>query len=52
MRFLGIASLLDDVVCGNDRGIIPKPSPHCAMQICKRLDQKNKPEHRQSSTYA
>ncbi|KAK6025357.1 haloacid dehalogenase-like hydrolase, partial [Ostertagia ostertagi] len=38
MRLLGIASLLDDVVCGNDHGIIPKPSPHCAIQICKRLE--------------
>ncbi|KJH46841.1 haloacid dehalogenase-like hydrolase [Dictyocaulus viviparus] len=37
MRDLGIANLLDDVVCGNDPGIIPKPSPHCALQICKRL---------------
>ncbi|VDO60161.1 unnamed protein product [Heligmosomoides polygyrus] len=37
IRILGIASLLDDVVCGNDVGIIPKPSPHCAVQICKRL---------------
>ncbi|XGW21871.1 hypothetical protein V3C99_004657 [Haemonchus contortus] len=38
LRILGIASLLDDVVCGNDSGIIPKPSPLCAIQICKRLD--------------
>ncbi|VDM55901.1 unnamed protein product [Angiostrongylus costaricensis] len=38
MRVLGIANLLDMVVCGNDVGIIPKPSPHCAIQICKRLD--------------
>uniref|UniRef100_A0A1I7WK49 HAD family hydrolase n=1 Tax=Heterorhabditis bacteriophora TaxID=37862 RepID=A0A1I7WK49_HETBA len=37
MRILGIAPFLDDVVCGNDPGIIPKPSPHCAMQICKRV---------------
>lgn len=35
---LGIHDLLDDVVCGNDPGIVPKPSPHCAMQICKRLN--------------
>ncbi|KHJ97437.1 haloacid dehalogenase-like hydrolase [Oesophagostomum dentatum] len=37
MRVLGISSMLDFVVCGNDAGIIPKPSPHCAIQICKRL---------------
>ncbi|VDL80486.1 unnamed protein product [Nippostrongylus brasiliensis] len=37
MHLLGIATLLDDVVCGNDPGIIPKPSPQCAIQICKRL---------------
>ncbi|KAJ1349728.1 hypothetical protein KIN20_005361 [Parelaphostrongylus tenuis] len=38
MHVLGIATLLDIIVCGNDDGIIPKPSPHCAIQICKRLD--------------
>ncbi|CAI4228189.1 unnamed protein product [Auanema sp. JU1783] len=37
MEVLGISKMLDDVVCGNDAGIIPKPSPHCAMQICKRI---------------
>ncbi|PAV67533.1 hypothetical protein WR25_06692 [Diploscapter pachys] len=37
MQILGIEHMLDDVVCGNDKGIIPKPSPHCAIQICKRL---------------
>ncbi|CAD6190912.1 unnamed protein product [Caenorhabditis auriculariae] len=37
MRMLGVARLLDDIVCGNDVGVIPKPSPHCAMHICKRL---------------
>ncbi|EPB74681.1 haloacid dehalogenase-like hydrolase [Ancylostoma ceylanicum] len=37
MRVLGISSMLDEVVCGNDVGIIPKPSPHCAIQICKRV---------------
>ncbi|CAJ0594201.1 unnamed protein product [Cylicocyclus nassatus] len=37
MHVLGIASMVDFIVCGNDAGIIPKPSPHCAVQICKRL---------------
>ena len=37
MQILGIEHMLDDVVCGNDKGIIPKPSPHCAVQICKRV---------------
>ncbi|CAI5437416.1 unnamed protein product [Caenorhabditis angaria] len=38
MNKLGVTRFLDDVVCGNDVGIVPKPSPHCAIQICKRLN--------------
>ncbi|VDM71774.1 unnamed protein product, partial [Strongylus vulgaris] len=37
MRVLGISNMIDCIVCGNDIGIIPKPSPHCAVQICKRV---------------
>ncbi|KAF8366802.1 hypothetical protein PRIPAC_84631 [Pristionchus pacificus] len=37
LDMLGIAPYMDLVVCGNDQGIIPKPSPHCAIQICKKL---------------
>ncbi|CAB3408348.1 unnamed protein product [Caenorhabditis bovis] len=38
MNKLGVAEYLDDVVCGSDVGIVPKPSPHCAITICKRLN--------------
>ncbi|GMT29241.1 hypothetical protein PFISCL1PPCAC_20538, partial [Pristionchus fissidentatus] len=37
LDMLGIAPYMDLVVCGNDQGIVPKPSPHCAIQICKKL---------------
>ncbi|GMR54429.1 hypothetical protein PMAYCL1PPCAC_24624, partial [Pristionchus mayeri] len=37
MEMLGISHHMDLVVCGNDQGIVPKPSPHCAIQICKKL---------------
>lgn len=38
MDRLGVTALIDDIVCGNDKGVVPKPSPHCAIQICKRLN--------------
>ncbi|CAI2295477.1 unnamed protein product [Caenorhabditis sp. 36 PRJEB53466] len=38
MNKMGVTRFLDDIVCGNDVGIVPKPSPHCAIQICKRLN--------------
>ncbi|UMM14800.1 hypothetical protein L5515_002467 [Caenorhabditis briggsae] len=37
MNKMGVIPFLDDIICGNDVGIVPKPSPHCAIQICKRL---------------
>ena len=37
MNKMGVVPFLDDVICGNDVGIVPKPSPHCAIQICRRL---------------
>ncbi|CAJ0574271.1 unnamed protein product, partial [Mesorhabditis spiculigera] len=38
LKLLRIEHYMDHVVCGNDVGIIPKPSPHCAVQICKKLN--------------
>ncbi|CAJ0919095.1 unnamed protein product, partial [Mesorhabditis belari] len=38
MKLLRIEHYMDHIVCGNDQGIIPKPSPHCAVQICKKLN--------------
>lgn len=37
MNKMNVIPFLDDIICGNDVGIVPKPSPHCAIQICKRL---------------
>ncbi|XP_078469169.1 phosphoglycolate phosphatase-like isoform X1 [Lampetra planeri] len=33
----GLTPLLDSVVCGDDAGIVPKPSPSLALDMCRRL---------------
>jgi len=37
LRSLGLEQLVDAVVCGDDSGSQPKPHPHNALSICKRL---------------
>lgn len=34
---LGLVDIVDIVVCGDDQGAQPKPSPHNALKICKAM---------------
>lgn len=38
LRQTGVEGLVDDVMCGDDLGSMPKPHPHNALTICKNLE--------------
>ena len=38
LRQTGVEELVDDIMCGDDLGSMPKPHPHNALAICKNLN--------------